>query len=108
MFVFFLMIRPPPISTLLPSPTLFRSWGVGGATTPESPAQARSVRWAARSPRGMGRSARSHQSRSEEHTSELQSRQYIACRLLLEKKKVNYVFSRQVFNKIVTTEDVLA
>src|SRR3712207_7632317 len=102
MFVFFLMIRPPPISTLLPSPTLFRSWGVGGATTPDSPAQARSVRCAARTPRGMGRSARSHQSaaertrpttpwphgaaRSEEHTSELQSRQYLVCRLLLEKK----------------------
>src|SRR5439155_13683067 len=65
------MIRRPPRSTLFPYTTLFRS-----------PAQACDGR---RVPRGVhrGRSA----PRSEEHTSELQSRGHLVCRLLLEKKK---------------------
>src|SRR5476651_2863130 len=70
-FFFFLMIRRPPRSTLFPYTTLFRSSG------PLHPA-----RGAFRVPRGVRRPAR-----SEEHTSELQSRQYLVCRLLLEKKK---------------------
>src|SRR5947209_11025370 len=68
---FFLMIRRPPRSTLFPYTTLFRS-----APAP-SPGDQRSRRPA----RGARRD------RSEEHTSELQSRQYLVCRLLLEKKK---------------------
>src|SRR5690349_22639775 len=70
---FFLMIRRPPRSTLFPYTTLFRSqcealtegrWrGVAGPSTPR------------------------YASRSEEHTSELQSRRDLVCRLLLEKKK---------------------
>src|SRR5258707_6754851 len=74
------MIRRPPRSTLFPYTTLFRSpWNrqspsgkseVGGRGT--APLDA----WKRRSLR-----------RSEEHTSELQSRQYLVCRLLLEKKK---------------------
>src|SRR6185503_21057425 len=72
LFFFFLMIRRPPRSTLFPYTTLFRS-------QPTSPH--RSGRSAACSPRaGL---------RSEEHTSELQSRLHLVCRLLLEKKKKN-------------------
>src|SRR6266511_5019382 len=67
---FFLMIRRPPRSTLFPYTTLFRS--------PES--HRRSAR------RYDGRRA-SGSPRSEEHTSELQSRENLVCRLLLEKKK---------------------
>src|SRR6476620_11971741 len=69
-FFFFLMIRRPPRSTLFPYTTLFRS----------SPAPRRR---SARRRCGRRRCTR----RSEEHTSELQSRQYLVCRLLLEKKK---------------------
>src|SRR3712207_8512419 len=93
------MIRPPPRSTLFPSTTLFRSGRplsesrlalvtTGGVHLPadtlfdiddpsgdcsyrEIPAGATHLTW----------------TRSEEHTSELQSRQYLVCRLLLEKKK---------------------
>src|SRR5579883_3574629 len=69
-FFFFLMIRRPPRSTLFPYTTLFRSWRLLKrshyiqAPTCEGP-------------------------RSEEHTSELQSRENLVCRLLLEKKKKN-------------------
>src|SRR6185295_20025431 len=70
LFFFFLMIRRPPRSTLFPYTTLFRS-----ACRP-------------RGPSGCGAGPRRGASRrSEEHTSELQSRQYLVCRLLLEKKK---------------------
>src|SRR5215475_15119245 len=69
-FFFFLMIRRPPRSTLFPYTTLFRS-------TPP-----------ARCPgRGAARPHRPRRRRSEEHTSELQSRENLVCRLLLEKKK---------------------
>src|SRR6476620_12284997 len=67
---FFLMIRRPPRSTLFPYTTLFRS---GRRWCPP-----RCRRWCC---------PRSRRTRSEEHTSELQSRQYLVCRLLLEKKK---------------------
>src|SRR6266576_5964615 len=67
---FFLMIRRPPRSTLFPYTTLFRSHGVGGSNVDEECAQ-------------VGLEA----VRSEEHTSELQSRRDLVCRLLLEKKK---------------------
>src|SRR2546428_10306960 len=73
-FFFFLMIRRPPRSTLFPYTTLFRSLDralyAGDDTTDLD---------ASRSSRGP--------SRSEEHTSELQSRSDLVCRLLLEKKK---------------------
>src|SRR3712207_8464475 len=79
------MIRRPPRSTLFPYTTLFRSGVIGSMTD-----QYIGVRWTdvviftvlilvlVFRPRGL---------RSEEHTSELQSRQYLVCRLLLEKKK---------------------
>src|SRR5258707_7225406 len=74
-FFFFLMIRRPPRSTLFPYTTLFRSTANQvnqfGGYTGMQPADFRRFVL-----------------RSEEHTSELQSRQYLVCRLLLEKKKI--------------------
>src|SRR3712207_8464892 len=94
------MIRRPPRSTLFPYTTLFRSWG---DDTHEGEllkflkgwvSKGERLKIAERSRRGMLRKAREGKvilppipDRSEEHTSELQSRQYLVCRLLLEKKK---------------------
>src|SRR2546422_6202539 len=66
------MIRRPPRSTLFPYTTLFRSRGPGASR---------------RAAQGDARVALAPWSRSEEHTSELQSRLHLVCRLLLEKKK---------------------
>src|SRR6202451_4780234 len=68
---FFLMIRRPPRSTLFPYTTLFRSCSYRPWSERISP---------------MFRSAKAGGQRSEEHTSELQSPEYLVCRLLLEKK----------------------
>src|SRR3712207_6981282 len=73
------MIRRPPRSTLFPYTTLFRS-----AAVPPRRARPRASRPARRR---RARRRRPSRLRSEEHTSELQSRQYLVCRLLLEKKK---------------------
>src|SRR5438445_8477848 len=70
------MMRRPPRSTLFPYTTLFRA--------PRPPCGC------ARSPSTAARGARP---RSEEHTSELQSRQYLVCRLLLEKKKMKTTYA---------------
>src|SRR6266702_5683199 len=75
-FFFFLMIRRPPRSTLFPYTTLFRSPG-SGRCRPSPPPPGTAPR------RARSRARR----RSEEHTSELQSRGHLVCRLLLEKKK---------------------
>src|SRR3712207_8916600 len=93
MFFFFLMIRRPPRSTLFPYTTLFRSvvallppiGGVAGVGEREVVlvAERLSVAAAVRL-RALPRVVPAD--RSEEHTSELQSRQYLVCRLLLEKK----------------------
>src|SRR2546426_1376599 len=77
---FFLMIRRPPRSTLFPYTTLFRS-----PRCPQCRAQAAGARRARRPPRC--RACPTARSRSEEHTSELQSPCNLVCRLLLEKKK---------------------
>src|SRR5205809_7186779 len=77
---FFLMIRRPPRSTLFPYTTLFRSHG--GASRLRRPAVA-----VHRPDPGGARLHDRHHARSEEHTSELQSRLHLVCRLLLEKKK---------------------
>src|SRR6266508_5930522 len=84
LFFFFLMIRRPPRSTLFPYTTLFRSRGLVRQLGRRGPVAA--------APRGrrLGDGDR----RSEEHTSELQSRGHLVCRLLLEKKKKNIL---QVF-----------
>src|SRR3712207_6932272 len=87
------MIRRPPRSTLFPYTTLFRSPRRGRAShlahgEPGSPLHAGLLRAARTGPRGgVARGGRPGTWRSEEHTSELQSRQYLVCRLLLEKKK---------------------
>src|SRR6266496_5150880 len=80
-FFFFLMIRRPPRSTLFPYTTLFRAgW------------------WRRLRPRTPG-CPRRGQPRSEEHTSELQSRRDLVCRLLLEKKnKLDFACHKQVIN----------
>src|SRR3712207_7396429 len=75
--LFFLMIRRPPRSTLFPYTTLFRS---------ERSTASGARRTASRPPRESNPSRGGAEMRSEEHTSELQSRQYLVCRLLLEKK----------------------
>src|SRR3989475_72535 len=77
-FFFFLMIRRPPRSTLFPYTTLFRSWrGKRCSYTPAGTSTG--------APSATARGIPS--SRSEEHTSELQSQSNLVCRLLLEKKK---------------------
>src|SRR3712207_7228971 len=85
------MIRRPPRSTLFPYTTLFRSSAAAASSS--------SGRWNStidrlRTTSGRGRPSifsapgfHTRMTRSEEHTSELQSRQYLVCRLLLEKKK---------------------
>src|SRR3712207_7683910 len=95
-FFFFLMIRRPPRSTLFPYTTLFRSYrpcpkrnnAAGSRTNTASRGrlcpQHEKIRYS-----GINASLR-----SEEHTSELQSRQYLVCRLLLEKKKKKENLSR--------------
>src|SRR3712207_7348217 len=80
------MIRRPPRSTLFPYTTLFRS--IDGGRTFRSITGRTHIDYHAlwidpRDPKRMWQG----QDRSEEHTSELQSRQYLVCRLLLEKKK---------------------
>src|SRR3712207_7209343 len=96
---FFLMIRRPPRSTLFPYTTLFRS---GPEETPGRPLGLfiyllyavlnRILSWSLlRQTEGWARA--SHTFRSEEHTSELQSRQYLVCRLLLEKKNIYFILS---------------
>src|SRR3712207_8607939 len=102
--IFFLMIRRPPRSTLFPYTTLFRSRYGHSKTSRGSKlnvkprarggGRRRRSRCRAGVVAGSGRACRNsdwrgcgRQRRSEEHTSELQSRQYLVCRLLLEKKK---------------------
>src|SRR3712207_7224613 len=85
------MIRRPPRSTLFPYTTLFRSggnfasrynWELGSAFSTAADWEFRNVDYGGRAPEVRS-------PRSEEHTSELQSRQYLVCRLLLEKKKTS-------------------
>src|SRR3712207_7226475 len=99
MYFFFLMIRRPPRSTLFPYTTLFRSERKGDVLTTGE--QVRHAALAQRSQvlvrHAFGEhgddvvpvdvAGLPHELRSEEHTSELQSRQYLVCRLLLEKKQ---------------------
>src|SRR3712207_7155303 len=86
---FFLMIRRPPRSTLFPYTTLFRSARPvgGGAVHAEPTEDRRRATTHSRNRRRTCHHSRHGSPRSEEHTSELQSRQYLVCRLLLEKKK---------------------
>src|SRR2546422_11189129 len=90
-FFFFLMIRRPPRSTLFPYTTLFRS-GIGaddarGAHHELERRLDLAAQRAGRPEVGRREDRPQHLARSEEHTSELQSRLHLVCRLLLEKKK---------------------
>src|SRR3712207_7483403 len=88
------MIRRPPRSTLFPYTTLFRSKRLhsasrGSSGAPTTMTRPAPISWAAATastPIGPEPCI----TRSEEHTSELQSRQYLVCRLLLEKKKKHH------------------
>src|SRR5438105_7945863 len=91
------MIRRPPRSTLFPYTTLFRSPRAGRIAPRRS--RPRSVLLGPRlAPRAFGARARyrAREARSEEHTSELQSRVDLVCRLLLEKKKRMHEFAANV------------
>src|SRR2546428_1852592 len=83
---FFLMIRRPPRSTLFPYTTLFRSFATNSApsslSSPSNRSPGSSMRVTSLKSMSLGSDYR-----SEEHTSELQSRSDLVCRLLLEKKK---------------------
>src|SRR3712207_8949989 len=98
---FFLMIRRPPRSTLFPYTTLFRSRrhrgerldpfrvqvGPAHGATEDDELVVRLCKIGCDLGRGDGIGRIGDDRRSEEHTSELQSRQYLVCRLMLEKKK---------------------
>src|SRR3712207_8680288 len=97
------MIRRPPRSTLFPYTTLFRSFRGAhtGVRRPHRTSQGLAAGVAAlgrveplpavvQAGALAHRGRRARHERSEEHTSELQSRQYLVCRLLLEKKKTIY------------------
>src|SRR3712207_8642857 len=106
--MFFLMIRRPPRSTLFPYTTLFRSMAdAGRGHEVEHALQDAVARAQDRDEAELlaGQDRRLHrlqrrfdalglQRRSEEHTSELQSRQYLVCRLLLEKKTMRQTVCR--------------
>src|SRR3712207_7059305 len=82
------MIRRPPRSTLFPYTTLFRSQRLGDRPVALAQQRHHAGDQAAANHRAQpAASQRPQGARSEEHTSELQSRQYLVCRLLLEKKK---------------------
>src|SRR3712207_7065830 len=86
------MIRRPPRSTLFPYTTLFRSDELaGGGELVEGGVDAPGPDELG--PFLLARVLQAADPRSEEHTSELQSRQYLVCRLLLEKKKKHHDFS---------------
>src|SRR2546429_6940036 len=89
------MIRRPPRSTLFPYTTLFRSRGPARST------RERASRRPVARHRATGPDARDHGARSEEHTSELQSRLHLVCRLLLEKKK------KKIHNETATAAPVM-
>src|SRR3712207_7150197 len=87
------MIRRPPRSTLFPYTTLFRSGGGGrrcGRRLPDLRGDDVLPRARVAPERPVRLERRRLDRRSEEHTSELQSRQYLVCRLLLDKKKVDH------------------
>src|SRR3712207_7559521 len=101
------MIRRPPRSTLFPYTTLFRSYRcVGCVPSKFSMKPTRNVHTMPyRCYRGHSKqeqiATEQEKWRSEEHTSELQSRQYLVCRLLLEKKKTRaqYIIARSTHNR---------
>src|SRR3712207_7192627 len=102
------MIRRPPRSTLFPYTTLFRSRGLRLRRHADRGQRARAGEGqAGRLTAGRSRTPlvwRRTTGRSEEHTSELQSRQYLVCRLLLEKNTILY-FLIPTYNRLTQTLD---
>src|SRR5690349_22702897 len=102
-FIIYFMVRLPPPSTLFPYTTLFRSGTVIGGTLSSTVRIA--LAWPASqlgccsAGLASAASSRCRRSRSEEHTSELQSRRDLVCRLLLEKKKTNQKGASLVLKK---------
>src|SRR5690349_22188530 len=92
------MIRRPPRSTLFPYTTLFRSNGMSMAFESAGLAVEPLTSYA-RGDSGWHEAKRKHAERSEEHTSELQSRRDLVCRLLLEKKKKRKLKKKENKNK---------
>src|SRR5687768_17959309 len=90
------MSRRPPRSTLFPYTTLFRSQP---AACRESTSHQRATDRYAHGLPAVVRALRPRDARSEEHTSELQSRLHLVCRLLLEKKNV-YAIERELFPRL--------
>src|SRR3712207_7814195 len=90
------MIRRPPRSTLFPYTTLFRSLEEAVAAAP--PDGATALQQVLAGEVAVTRAADG--ARSEEHTSELQSRQYLVCRLLLEKKKTKMIIDMKRYRII--------
>src|SRR5205823_11823014 len=104
---FFLMIRRPPRSTLFPYTTLFRSIVTTGGVNS-------TITYLGASGDNTWSPGVVSRTRSEEHTSELQSLAYLVCRLLLEKKKKNkymqinrQVISHYIFNHVLTNHTVI-
>src|SRR3712207_7538490 len=96
------MIRRPPRSTLFPYTTLFRSVCRCAVGTAAANRKMALLRWAALHPGAVA--CERQLPRSEEHTSELQSRQYLVCRLLLEKKNIIFIsFSPPIPLLVLTT-----
>src|SRR5436309_5965728 len=100
-FFFFLMVLRPPRSTLFPYTTLFRSERahdlLHAAANPRTDAASRA--------RGPQHEPADDRPRSEEHTSELQSRENLVCRLLLEKKKMKHFEVYQRITGLHLTDD---
>src|SRR5438132_8365340 len=98
-FLFFLITRPPPRSTLFPYTTLFRSLYI---TYNRQSAGDHRVRYYADKRKNFPPDIE-RDPRSEEHTSELQSHSDLVCRLLLEKKKNKYKYTTEVAGRIAST-----
>src|SRR3712207_6929649 len=102
------MIRRPPRSTLFPYTTLFRSDDRAEADEQQQEREAEDEGEHERQPRShrvvevLRAGGHAGHVRSEEHTSELQSRQYLVCRLLLEKKKKKSKQMSRIHSDIVT------
>src|SRR5947209_16758584 len=101
------MTRRPPRSTLFPYTTLFRSARAEIVDRQSETFQAQARQHVERVRRlahdGTFRHLDHDVARSEEHTSELQSRQYLVCRLLLEKKKTKITIDTEMYNTLNTT-----
>src|SRR3712207_6946071 len=102
---FFLMIRRPPRSTLFPYTTLFRSDVAGDVRLKRQGRHDIPDPLVRDAPEVLGEEdlERLPGSRSEEHTSELQSRQYLVCRLLLEKTTTTHSRTSLIYSPLLIT-----